>query len=79
MDHFAKFDMVVSAPPHLMMWYNDLDGDHRRTLNKYVGPLTEMINIDGWPELVEVLIGYWHNQKMVFHFGTVEITPKLQK
>ena len=58
MDRFLKFDMVVSAPPQLTMWYNDLDRDHRRTLNKYVGALTELINMDGWPELIEVLTGY---------------------
>ena len=58
MDRFPKFDMVVSAPPQLTMWYNDLDQDHRRTLNKYVEALTELINMDGWPELIEVLTGY---------------------
>ena len=68
MDHFLKFDMVVSEPPQLTMWYNDLDGDHRRTLNKYVGALTELINMNGWPELIEVLTGYWDSQKMVFLF-----------
>ena len=71
--------MVVSAPPQLTMWYNDLDGDHRRTLNKYVGALTKLINMDGWPELIEVLRGYWDSQKMVFHFGTTEITPTLEE
>ena len=70
--------MVVSAPPQLMMWYNNLDGDHRRTLHKYVGAVTELINMNGWPELVEVLTGYWDNQRMVFRFGTTEITPTLE-
>ena len=51
--------MVISAPPQLTMWYNNLNGDHRRTRNKYVGALTELINMNGWPELVEVLMGYW--------------------
>ena len=59
MDRFPKFDMVISAPPQLTMWHNDLDGDHRRTLNKYVGALTELIHMDGWTELIEVLTGYW--------------------
>ena len=58
MDLFPKFDMVISAPPQLTMWHNDLDADHRRTLNKYVRALTELINMDGWPELIEVLTGY---------------------
>ena len=43
MNHFPKFDMVVEALPILKMWYNDLDGDHRRTLKKYVGTLTKLI------------------------------------
>ena len=47
MDRFPKFDMVISAPPQLTMWHNDLDGDHKRTLNKYIGALTELINMDG--------------------------------
>ena len=58
MDRLPKFDMVVFAPPQLTMWYDNFDGDHRRTLNKYVGALTELININGWPELVEVITGY---------------------
>ena len=49
MNHFPRFDMVVEAPPLLKNWFNDLDGDHRRSLNKYVGTLTELINIKGWP------------------------------
>ena len=77
MDHFPKFDMVVSAPPELTMWYNDLEGDHRRTLNKDVGVLIELINMNGWPELIEVLTGYWDSQKMVFRLGTAKITPIL--
>ena len=58
--------MVVLAPLQLTMWYNNLDGDHRRTPNKYVGALTELINMNGWTKLVEVLTGYWDSQRMVF-------------
>ena len=71
--------MIVSAPPQLTMWYNDFDGDHRRTLNKYVGALTELVNMNGWPKLIEVLTRYWDSHKMVFHFGTAEITPTLEE
>ena len=71
--------MVISAPPQLTMWHNDLDGDHRRTLNKYVGALTELINMDGWLELIKVLTGYWDSQMMVFHLGTTKITPTLEE
>ena len=39
--------MVIATPPQLTMWYNNLDGDHRRTLNKYVSALTEFINMNG--------------------------------
>ena len=78
-DHFPKFDMVISAPPQLTMSHNDLDGDHKRTLNKYVGALIELINMDGWPELIEVLTGHWDSQRMVFRFGTAEITVHLKR
>ena len=71
MNRFPRFDMVVEAPPLLKIWYNDLDGDHRRTINKYVGALTELLNMNGLPELIEILTGYWDNEKMVFRFGTV--------
>ena len=71
--------MVVEAPPLLKMWYNDLDGDHRRTLNKYMGVLTELPNMIGWLELIEVLTSYWDNEKMMFHFGTAEITQKIKE
>ena len=41
-------------------------GIKRRTLNKYVGTLTELINMNGWSELVEVLTGYWDSQEWCF-------------
>ena len=28
--------MIIEVLLQLKMWYNDLDKDHRRTLNKYV-------------------------------------------
>ena len=55
---FPRFDMVVEAQPLLKMWYNDIKRDHRRALNKYVGALSELININGWHELIEVLTCY---------------------
>ena len=58
--------MIIVAPSQLKMWYDNLDRDHRRTLNKYVGALTELINMNGWQELVEVLTGYRDSQRMVF-------------
>ena len=76
MDRFPKFDMVIATPPQLKIWRDYLDGDHRRTLNKYVGALTELINMNDWPELVEVLTGHWDSQQMVFKFGTAEL-PRL--
>ena len=79
MDCFSRFDMVVEASFLLKIWHNDLDRDHKRTLNKYMGVLTEFINMSGWPELIEVLIGYWDNERIVFRFGTVEITPTIEK
>ncbi|KAK4726792.1 hypothetical protein R3W88_031709 [Solanum pinnatisectum] len=79
MDRFPKFDMIVKAPALLKMWYNDLNAFHKRDLNKYVGALTELINMVGWPELVEVLTSYWDNERIVFWFGTMEITPTTEK
>ena len=79
MYHFQKFDKVVLTPPLLTMWYDNFDGDHRRTLNKYVGTLIELININGWLEIVEVLMGYWDRQRMVFRFGTAKITPTFEE
>ena len=35
--------------------------------------------MNGLPELVEVLTGYWDRQRIVFRFGTVEITPTLKE
>ena len=71
--------MVAEASVLLKMWYNDLDKDHRRTHNKYVGALTELLNVVGWPQLIEVLTCYWDNKKMAFQFGTVEITPIVEE
>ena len=73
------FNMVVSAQPQLTMWHNDLNWDHRRTLNYYVGALTDLIDMDGWLELIEVLTGYWDSQRMVFRFGALKITPTLEE
>ncbi|KAK4730567.1 hypothetical protein R3W88_023555 [Solanum pinnatisectum] len=79
MNQFRKFDMVVKAPVLLKMWYNDLNVFHKRDLNKYVGALTELINMVGWPELVEVFTCYWDNERMAFQFGTKEITPTIEE
>lgn len=62
MDCFPKYDMIIEAPLKLKMWYNDLDRDHRRSLNKYVGALTELINMNGWQKHIEVLTRYWNNE-----------------
>ena len=50
------FDMVIAAPPQLTMWYDNLNGDNRRTLNKYVGALTKLIHMNGWTQLIDVLM-----------------------
>ena len=34
--------------------------------------------MNGWPNLVEVLTGYWDSQRMVFRFRTAEINPTLE-
>lgn len=78
MDRFPKFDMMITVLPQFTMWYNNLDGDRRRTLNKYIGALTELINMNGWSELLDVVMGYWDSQRMVLEFGTTEITPTLE-
>ncbi|KAK4723565.1 hypothetical protein R3W88_026344 [Solanum pinnatisectum] len=79
MDRFSKFDMIVEAPALLKIWYNDINTFHKRDLNKYIGALTELINMVGWPKPVEVLTGYWDNERMVFRFGTMEITPTIEE
>ena len=66
MNHFSRIDLVLETSPLLKRWYNDLDRDHRRSLNMYVGALTELININGCLELIEVLTGYWDDKKMMF-------------
>ena len=66
--------MVVEAQPLLKMWYNDIKRDHRRALNKYVGALTELINMNGLPKLIKVLTDYWDNERMVFQLKIIEIT-----
>ena len=35
--------------------------------------------MNGWPNLVEVLTGYWDSQRMVFRFETAKITPTLEE
>ncbi|KAH0696118.1 hypothetical protein KY289_013600 [Solanum tuberosum] len=79
MDRFPKFDMIVEVPVLLKMWYNNLSMFHKRDLNNYVGALIELINMVGWPELIDVLMGYWDNEKMVFRFETMEITPTIEE
>ena len=67
MDRLSKFHMIVEPPLKLKMWYDNLDRDYRRTLNKNVGALTKLLNMNDWPELIEVLTGYWDNERMVFN------------
>lgn len=78
-NHFPRFDMVVEAPPLIKMWYNDLDIDHKTAPIKYVGALTELLNMTGWPKLIKFLTGYWDNKKIMFQFETAEITPTIKE
>lgn len=71
--------MVVRAPDMHNLWYNYLNELHGRDLNKYVRALTELINMVGWPELIEVLTTYWDNENMVFQFETMEITATIEE
>ena len=56
--------MVVEAPLSIKMRYIDLNGDHKRTFNKYVGATTKLLNMTGCPELIKVLTSYWDNEKI---------------
>lgn len=76
---FLKFDMVMEAPHKLQLWWNDLTFDHKRKLNKHTGWLTSLMQMPAYPELIEVLIGYWDPEKMVFRFAMMEITPTLEE
>ena len=79
MNLFQRFDMVVNAPPLLKMSYNNLDGDHRRTLDVYVGALTELINMNGWTKLIDVLTSYYNNEQMVIRLKNEEITLTIEE
>ena len=69
--------MVIDTPPQLTMWYDNVDGDHTRILNKYI--LKELIDMNGWEELIEVITRYWDSQRMVFLFKIIEITLTLEE
>ena len=70
--------MIVEAPLQLKIWYNHLERDHRRTLIKYIGVLTELTNMNGWSQRIEFLTWYWDNERMVFQFRTMDITPTIE-
>ena len=44
-----------------------------------MGSLIELLNMAGWPEIVEVPIEYSVNEKMVFQFGDIEITSIIEE
>lgn len=71
--------MIVETPYKLQLWWNDLTLDHKRELNKHMGWLTSLMKMRTYLELIEVLIGYWDPEKIVFHFGMIEITPTIEE
>lgn len=44
-----------------------------------MGDLTKLINMNYFPELIEVFTGYWDNEKILFQLRIVEITLTIEE
>ncbi|XP_047269721.1 uncharacterized protein LOC107876128 isoform X2 [Capsicum annuum] len=78
--HFReKFKMVTKPDDYLKLWWDYMGPDERKIVRTHTGHLPLLIEMDAWPEMIHVLMIFWDDQNMVFHFEDVELTPTIEE
>ncbi|KAF3659198.1 hypothetical protein FXO37_14061 [Capsicum annuum] len=76
---YPKFGRVWCTPPHMKYWWSDLGYYGQSVVEKALGSLPSLININPCRQLIEAATAFWDETKSVFRFGDVEMTPLLEE
>ncbi|KAH0679329.1 hypothetical protein KY284_020414 [Solanum tuberosum] len=71
--------MVTETSNLLRVWWNNLNAYQKRKLSIYLGHLLSIMNLKVWPKFIEVVTQFWDNERMVFRFRDVEMTPTVEE
>lgn len=52
---------------------------NKREVQRHIGHLPSLMEIEAWPDLIDAMIKFWDINCMVFLFGDVELTPTLEE
>ncbi|XP_070019612.1 uncharacterized protein [Nicotiana sylvestris] len=63
----------------LQMWWHELGGDGQKWLIKYLGALTDIMNVKPRDDLITALVTFWDPVHNVFCFSDFELTPTLEE
>ncbi|KAH0700949.1 hypothetical protein KY284_015164 [Solanum tuberosum] len=71
--------MVTETPNLLRVWWYNLNAYQKRELSIHLGHLPSIMNLGVWPKFIEVVTRFWDDERMVFRFGDVEMTPTVEE
>uniref|UniRef100_M0ZX33 Uncharacterized protein n=1 Tax=Solanum tuberosum TaxID=4113 RepID=M0ZX33_SOLTU len=71
--------MVTETPNLLRVWWYNLNAYQKRELSIHLGHLPSIMNLEVWHEFIEVVTRFWDDERMVFRFGDVEMTPTVEE
>ncbi|KAH0694243.1 hypothetical protein KY285_021340 [Solanum tuberosum] len=71
--------MVTETPNLLRVWWYNLNAYQKRELSIHLGHLPSIMNLKVWPKFIEVVTQFWDDERMVFRFGHVEMTPTVEE
>ncbi|KAF3636993.1 hypothetical protein FXO38_23918 [Capsicum annuum] len=76
---YPKFGIVWCTPPHMKYWWSNLGYYGQSVVEKALGSLPSLININPCRQLIEAATAFWDETRSVFRFGDVEMTPLLEE
>ncbi|KAH0765390.1 hypothetical protein KY285_001261 [Solanum tuberosum] len=74
-----SFKMVTETPNLLRVWWYNLNAYQKRELSIHLSYLPSIMNLKVWPKFIEVVTRFWDDERMVFRFGDVEMTPTVEE
>lgn len=71
--------MVTKLDYFLKVWWAYMSLEDKRTIKTHTGHLPSLLDIDIWSEMIHVLIEFWDDDNMVFHFGGFELISTIEE
>ena len=56
-----------------------MNNDDKRVVQKHIGHLPSLLEMNAWPGLIGTMVKFWDSENMVFRFGEVELTPTIEE